>query len=426
MVKDHRLVIVLLALAAIVAPAPAQGAFGPEARFDIVTPAGETPGFRDFAVDAGGFTYVLWPGLVQKYGASGALVKTWGGYGSAPGQFSPPVLYRSTTGIAVDGLGHVYVADGPGDRIVKFTTDGDFLANLDGLDDPGDVAVDGSDNVLVSSRGGLRKLAPDGTLLGSWSDGLFGITPGPGDRVYLHGSAGIGGTVSWLEGSESGQFPLLFGDFPDGKGNHTPSCCGLGFVGGRLWIARSMIKTLEAYGPGGGLLAACPAPGPVHNLVAGRDGRLYVSLGTSVVRYGDAAEPCDTERPRVGAVRLSQRLLHTSSYKRLRKAWLYFGASEQSQATLTLTRLVDGRRVKGRCVRATPRNRGRRACIRRRVKEASFGQIPVPVTDGGVVRFGDLLWRKRLPLGRYELAIVVVDRNGMRSDPRVTRLRLTR
>ena len=86
MVKAHRLVIVLLALAATLAPGQAQ-AFVPEARFDIVTPAGETPAFRDFAVDQDGFTYVLWPGLVQKYDPSGAHM-----FSKAVESFSPDVV----------------------------------------------------------------------------------------------------------------------------------------------------------------------------------------------------------------------------------------------------------------------------------------------------------------------------------------------
>jgi hypothetical protein len=123
---------------------------------------------------------------------------------------------------------------------------------------------------------------------------------------------------------------------------------------------------------------------------------------------------------------LSKRVLRISSYRRLRNSYMALSASKQSVATLTLTRLVDGRRVTGRCVRLTRRNRHRRRCVRRRVTEATYDGVRVPLTDGGTVSFADLFWHDRPPLGRYELSIVVEDRNGMTSAPRVTRLRLTR
>src|SRR3954453_22228948 len=132
MVNGRRLLIGLVALTAIVGPARAQAAFGPEARFDLVVPAGESPdAVRDIAVDADGSAFVLWPGVVQKYGSSGALAKVWGSFGSAPGQFFPPDEWgRGTDDIEVDGNGHVYVTDYYGNRVVKFTTDGGFVANL--------------------------------------------------------------------------------------------------------------------------------------------------------------------------------------------------------------------------------------------------------------------------------------------------------
>jgi hypothetical protein len=435
MVRENRPVILRLALAlvlaalAVLVPAQARAEPRPEARFDVVTPVGATPAFRDFAVDQDGFTYVLWPGLVQKYSPAGALLTTWGGFGSAPGQFHPPYFNESTNGIAADSLGHVFVADGPGDRVVEFTSGGAFVANIGGLEDPSDVAVDESNNLLVNDSNHIRRLAQDGTVLASWFGGFLGVRPGPGNRVYIYSGWAVGNTISWVDGADfgtEGSFPLLFGDFPDEKGNSDPSCCGLAFLQGRLWIGRSMIKDIEAYGPGGGLVAACPAPDYIYDMIAGRDGRLYVSDGRGVIRYVNSALPCDTEQPRVTSIRLSGKVLHISSYRRLRNSWLSFGASKQSEATLTLTRLVEGRRVGGRCVRAKPRNRRRPACVRRRVTEATYDAIPVSLTDAGSVRFADLFWHDRPPLGRYELSITVKDRNGMTSAPRATRLRLTR
>jgi hypothetical protein len=411
----RRLALVLATLA-IVAPAQAQAAFGPQARFDVVVPAGESQAVRDFAVDGNGFVYVLWPGLVQKYDPAGGLVKAWGGFGTAPGQFTPTDSYTSTSSIAVDLLGNLYVADTPGGRVVKFTTDGDFLANMDGFTAPSNVVVDELNNLIVTDRGGLRRYTPYGALIRQGGGSTYMLTPGRGDRLYYLAGSGRVERVGWFEGGALNPspyggptFPLLFGDAPDERGNYSSSCCGMAFVQGGLWVARSTIHTLEAYGADGGFLGACPASETINELAAGRDGRLYVGTPTSVIRYGDAAQPCDTERPRVKGVQLSQRVLRISSYRRLRKAELDFQATEQGEATIRLTRLVK-----------------RRHGPARRVRVATYDDIQVSVTDGVAIRFVDRFWRKRPPLGRYEISIVVQDRAGLRSDPATVRIRITR
>jgi hypothetical protein len=196
MVRSHRLVVGLLVLATLGMPTQAQGAFGVQGRFDLVAPSGAAPGgVRDLAVDVGGSVYVLWPGLVQKYAASGALVESWGGHGTAPGQFFPPDQWgRSTDEIEVDGLGHVFVTDYYGNRVVEFTTGGDFVANrgANGGDGtagrgpgefyrPAQLATDVTGNLYVIdspqfqplSAPQVQKLAPDGTALARRSAGFL-------------------------------------------------------------------------------------------------------------------------------------------------------------------------------------------------------------------------------------------------------------
>ena len=79
----------------------------------------------------------------------------WGSLGGGNGQF------RSPGGVAVDGIGNVYVADGANCRIQKFTSTGTYLTQW-GMQGGGDgqfyypqsVAVDGSGNVYVADAGG--------------------------------------------------------------------------------------------------------------------------------------------------------------------------------------------------------------------------------------------------------------------------------
>jgi hypothetical protein len=457
MVKVHRLVTVVLALGAIAAPAQAQASFGPEARFDVTVPAGQEPtAVHDVAIDADGSVFMLWSGLVQKYDSSGALVKSWGGHGSAPGQFFPPDKWgRSTDQIEVDGLGHVYVTDYYGNRVVKFTTNGDFVANLganggDGTAGrgpgefyrPDQLVTDAAGNLYVRdspqflpslSAPQLQKLAPDGAVLARRASTFlpYGLTPGPGDRWYAYPGRQQISTLTEQDlvterAIQPAGFPVLPGDPPGTKGYITPSCCGIAFVGGRVWIGRSEIHAIEAYGPNGGFQIECPVTGNIRTLAPGRDGRLYALAGTSVIRYGENAQPCDTEAPRITSPVISPPILHTSNAKRMRRTWLSFGVSEQATAELTFTRLVKGRRVNGHCVRARPRNRSGRSCVLRRMNEATFRGIPAYANNNPWIRLADLLAHKRLPHGRYKLRIGVVDHAGLRSRPAVLPLLISR
>ena len=73
--------------------------------------------------------------------------------GAGPGQLTTP------TGIAVDGAGLVYVADGGNQQLQVFDGTGQFLASWDGTEagggsfrDPADVTVDAAGRVFVIDR----------------------------------------------------------------------------------------------------------------------------------------------------------------------------------------------------------------------------------------------------------------------------------
>lgn len=90
-------------------------------------------------------------------GANGSLLAAWGGHGRRPGRFGRP------TGIAVDGAGHVFVADGSLDRIQEFTAAGRALAawgrpgsGAGELSDPGGIAIDCEGDLLVADTGNNR------------------------------------------------------------------------------------------------------------------------------------------------------------------------------------------------------------------------------------------------------------------------------
>jgi sugar lactone lactonase YvrE len=123
---------------------------------------GSVAAFReplDVAAAPGGGVYVADTGnrSVEELDASGRLVVSWGGAGSAPGRFESPA------GIAVSPAGDVFVADSVLDRIQEFTAHGSLLAawgvrgsEVGELSEPTGMAVDCHGDLLVADTGNNR------------------------------------------------------------------------------------------------------------------------------------------------------------------------------------------------------------------------------------------------------------------------------
>jgi hypothetical protein len=93
-----------------------------------------------------------------------------------------------------------------------------------------------------------------------------------------------------------------------------------------------------------------------------------------------------------------------------------FRLSEPGRTTLAFSQARAGRRLNGRCVAPTRRNRHRRACTRK----VRIGSLSIDAHTGlnRVLFRGKLSNHKTLRPGRYTLTITTVDRTGMRSAPR--------
>ncbi|MBV9335389.1 MAG: SMP-30/gluconolactonase/LRE family protein [Solirubrobacterales bacterium] len=144
---------------------------------------------HDVALDSAGNVYASDPNLdrINVMSATGAYLRSWGGFGSAPGQFNWPC------GIAVDGAGAVYVADVLNNRIQKFSSAGAILRTWGGpgagtalgqFNKPCGVAVDSAGNLYVADSGNnrIQKLTSSGWL--AW--GTSGTLPG-----YFNNPQGI-------------------------------------------------------------------------------------------------------------------------------------------------------------------------------------------------------------------------------------------
>ena len=104
------------------------------------------------AVDGGGNLYVAeYGGHIDVFSPAGVLLSTIGSQGSGPGQLNVPY------DVALDGQGHVYVADAYNHRIEVFTTSGAYVTawGVRGSDpgqfiQPRGVAIDATGRIYVA------------------------------------------------------------------------------------------------------------------------------------------------------------------------------------------------------------------------------------------------------------------------------------
>ena len=84
---------------------------------------------------------------VHRFSPEGELETSWGGPGSAIGEFNLPHA------IAVDRSGRVFVADRENSRIQIFSADGEFLDLWDWVNRPDDLFIDEQENLYIAELG---------------------------------------------------------------------------------------------------------------------------------------------------------------------------------------------------------------------------------------------------------------------------------
>ncbi len=159
------------------------------------------------AVDGEGNIYVVDSNRMQRFNDHGMFVSKWGNWtweftGSnwndsptGDGEFVHP------NGLAVDGVGNIYVVDSGNDRIQKFAADGTFLAKWGsrGIGDgefqmPEGLAIDSSGNVYVTDfyMGRVEKFTSNGTFLAEFGTDSSKITPEEPGRYRSAAGSGDG------------------------------------------------------------------------------------------------------------------------------------------------------------------------------------------------------------------------------------------
>jgi hypothetical protein len=159
-----------------------------------------------------------------------------------------------------------------------------------------------------------------------------------------------------------------------------------------------------------------------------RDG---VAFGTqrATVIVNVQAPTAGNPAPTVSGLRVKRRFRKTRALpkltKRRRGYTISFSLSEDARVTLSFERKLRGRRVRGRCVKPTRRNRSARRCTRyKRVRT----RIRLNAKQGfnKVVFKGRLSRRRSLKPGRYRLTVVGRDSEGAKSKRKRASFRLLR
>ena len=212
--------------------------------------------------------------------------------GSANGQFAAPL------GIAVDGVGNVYVADNQNHRIQKFSTGGDFLATWgsEGAENgqfrfPGAVGVDGAGSVYVADANNhrIQVFSSDGAFLRAWGsegaeNGQFNI---PTDvavdesgnvyvvdflnhRVQVFSANGAFLRAWGSQGSNEGQF-----SYPDGVAIDAT---------GSVYVADQLNNRVQVFNSNGAFLRGWGSEGAgegqfrgTHHIAIDGTGNVYVA-----------------------------------------------------------------------------------------------------------------------------------------------------
>ena len=145
-------------------------------------------GYGGIAIEPDGSFFVLDVGnrRVQKFDAQRQFVRTWGGFGSAPGMYIDPI------GIAVGLDGSLYVLDDVRGVIEKYDRDGKVLGSFNafvnassGFNAANALAVDAKGNLYVSDiqPRQVERFDPTGKLMMTFGSagtgpGQFGNQPG--------------------------------------------------------------------------------------------------------------------------------------------------------------------------------------------------------------------------------------------------------
>ncbi|GAA4851728.1 peptidyl-alpha-hydroxyglycine alpha-amidating lyase family protein [Paenibacillus vulneris] len=119
---------------------------------------------------------------VHHFDAAGNHIKTWGGPGKGPGQFSTPHA------IALDGQGRLWVTDRENNRVQLFDLEGTYVKEIGDLYHPMDIFIDRKGLVYVTDQTPrLSVYSPEGELVARNKPASLahGVAVDPDGIIYL-------------------------------------------------------------------------------------------------------------------------------------------------------------------------------------------------------------------------------------------------
>ena len=217
------------------------------------------------AVDSDGYVYVAdtWNHRIQKFDSTGKFVTTWGAFGDVGGVLGDPLLLYGPRGIVVDSQKNVLVSDTGNKRIVKYTSEGQFVQQWGGsgtlegqLREPCGVAVDANDGVYVADVWNQRvqEFDRNGAYLAQWP--VVGWeSEAPVNKPYL--AIGSQGSVyvtqpdyhRVVKFNGGGQVLAMWGQYgSNDQGLSTPSGIAVD-AAGFIYVADSCNNRVVKYAP---------------------------------------------------------------------------------------------------------------------------------------------------------------------------------
>jgi type IV pilus assembly protein PilY1 len=147
-------------------------------------PGGDSRNPSDIAFDSAGNIYVAkYFDFIEKYDSAGQYLMTFGGEGTANGQFD--IVYS----IAIDSNDNIYVSDMNNARVQVFDTNGNYVRKFSTAGGRAyGVEVDSAGNVYVlNGNGAVEKFNSSGTRLQTWgnTNGRFLSLNSATNRIWV-------------------------------------------------------------------------------------------------------------------------------------------------------------------------------------------------------------------------------------------------
>ena len=242
----------------------------------------------------------------------------------------------------------------------------------------------------------------------------FTISPNPaqsGQAVSFDGST----STDPNQTSQSLSYQWNFGDGTTGSGATTQHAYSTG-VTTTFTVTLTVTDNANGIGSTSHTLQVTPAPGPAGSASSG--GSIGGTTGTGTTTTSGAGAG-GVVRPNVASLRVSPFAFHAARRGPAALARIATGTrvsfvlSERASLTFRIERARPGRRVGGRCVAVTRRNRNARHCTRYVLLAGKFTRAGRAGANS--FRYMGRLAGHALGLGRYRLRVTATDLAGNRS-----------